>query len=263
MRTEQIIIMATYKKRGYKPKNKAERNEKLEQESTTAEVFNTLDEGASSTEQFLSKYQKPIFGFIIIVAVIILGFLGYQKFIQEPNEIEAANEMNQAQQYFDSAMEASSKTQDSLFTRALNGGSGKFGFEDIASNYSSTKSGSLANYYAGISHLNIGNYQEAIDFLDRFQIDDEILMPLAKGSIGDAFLQLDQPKEALDYFVDAANLRDNSFTTPKFLMKAAITAISLNNGDQAEKFLNRIKDNYPNSEEARNADVYLGQAKAL
>lgn len=255
--------MATYKKRGHKPKNKAERNEKLEQDSTTAEVFNTLDEGASSTEQFLSKYQKPIFGVIIVAAAIILGFLGYQKFIQEPNEIEAANEMNQAQQYFDSAIEAAGNAQDSLFTRALNGGSGKFGFEDIASNYGSTKAGTLANYYAGISHLNLGNYQEAIDYLDQFKSDDEILMPLAKGSIGDAFLQLDQPEEALDYFVEAANLRDNSFTTPKFLMKAAITAISLKDGDQAETYLNRIKDNYPNSDEAQNADVYLGQAKAL
>lgn len=255
--------MASYKKRGYKPKNKAERNEKLEEDSTTAEVFNTLDEGASSTEQFLSQYQKPIFGIIIVVAAIILGFLGYQKFIQEPNEIEAANEMNQAQQYFDSAIEATGNAQDSLFTRALNGGSGKFGFEDIVSNYSSTKAGTLANYYAGISHLNLGNYQEAIDYLDQFKSDDEILMPLAKGSIGDAFLQLDQPEEALDYFVEAANLRDNSFTTPKFLMKAAITAISLKDGDQAIQYLNRIKDNYPNSDEAQNADVYLGQAKAL
>ncbi|MFD0931190.1 tol-pal system YbgF family protein [Psychroflexus salinarum] len=255
--------MASYKKRGYKPNNKAEREEQIENESTTAEVFSTLDEGASSTERFLSKYQKPIFGVIIAIAVVILGFLGYQKFIQEPNEAEAANEMNQAQQFFDSAIEASGAEQDSLFTRSLQGGNGKFGFQDIASNYSGTKAGELANYYAGISHLNLGNYQDAIEYLDKFNADDEILTPLAKGSIGDAFLQLDQPEEALDYFEKAANLRKNEFTTPKFLLKAAITAISLEDGETAKKHLNRIKDEFPNSTEARNADVYLGQAEVL
>ena len=255
--------MASYKKRGNKPNNKAEREEKIESESTTAEVFSTLDEGASSTEQFLSKYQKPIFGVIIAIAVVILAFLGYQKFIQEPNEVEAANEMNQAQQFFDSAIEASGAQQDSLFTRSLQGGNGKFGFEDIASSYSGTKAGQLANYYAGISHLNLGNYQEAIDYLNKFNVDDEILTPLAKGSIGDAFLQLDQPKEALDYFENAANLKKNEFTTPKFLLKAAITAISIGDGETAQKHLNRIKDEFPNSAEAKDADVYLGQAEVL
>ncbi|NEV93495.1 tetratricopeptide repeat protein [Psychroflexus sp. YR1-1] len=255
--------MASYKKRGYKPNNKAEREEKIENESTTAEVFKTLDEGASSTEKFLAQYQKPIFGVIIVIAVVILGFLGYQKFIQEPNEEEAANEMNQAQQYFDSALQATGAQQDSLFTRALQGGNGKFGFEDISSDYSGTKAGELANYYAGIAHLNIGNYQQAIDYLDKFNVDDEILTPLAKGSIGDAFLQLGQPEEALGYFEQAANMRTNGFTTPKFLMKAAVTAISLKDGDTAEKHLNRIKDEFPDSEEANTVEVYLGQAEVL
>jgi TolA-binding protein len=255
--------MASYKKRGYKPGSKAERDEKLETESTTAEVFNTLDEGASSTEQFLSKYQKPIFGIIILIALVIFGFLGYQKFIQEPNELEAANEMNQAQIFFNSAIEASGAEQDSLFVKSLRGGNGKFGFEDISKSYSSTKAGKLANYYAGISHLNLGNYKEAVSYLDKFNLKDEILAPLAKGSIGDAFLQLDQPKEALGYFEEAAKMRTNDFSTPKFLMKAAVTAISLKDGKTAEKHLNRIKDEFPNSEEAKQVDTYLGQAEVL
>ena len=53
--------MATYKKRGYKPKNKAGKVDKLEQQSATAEVFKTLDEGASKTEQWVATNQKYIF----------------------------------------------------------------------------------------------------------------------------------------------------------------------------------------------------------
>ena len=54
--------MATYKKRGNKVKGEnAERISKVEQESTTAEVFNTLDEKASKTEDWVIKNQQNIF----------------------------------------------------------------------------------------------------------------------------------------------------------------------------------------------------------
>ena len=61
--------MATYKKRGYKPKNKAEREAQIEEQSTTAGVFNTLDEGASKTEAWVEKNQKAILGVVGAIAV--------------------------------------------------------------------------------------------------------------------------------------------------------------------------------------------------
>ena len=50
--------MATYKKRGYKPKTKEEKVEAVEEHSTTAEVFNTLDETASKTEEWVAKIKN-------------------------------------------------------------------------------------------------------------------------------------------------------------------------------------------------------------
>ena len=85
--------MATYKKRGGKPKTKAQKQQSIEDGSTTAEVFNTLDEGASKTEQWVVANQKYIFAIVGIAAVLVLGFLGYDKYIQEPNERTAMNDM--------------------------------------------------------------------------------------------------------------------------------------------------------------------------
>ena len=65
--------MATYKKRGYKPKTKKEKEEVVEENSTTAEVFNTLDEGASKTEEWVVKNQKYIIGTIGAIALLVLG----------------------------------------------------------------------------------------------------------------------------------------------------------------------------------------------
>ncbi|MGB7843800.1 MAG: tetratricopeptide repeat protein [Salinimicrobium sp.] len=255
--------MATYKKRGHKPRTKEELQNSAEDHSTTAEVFNSLDEGASKTEEWVARNQKFIFIIVGVAAVVILGYLGYEKFIQEPKEAEAANEMFQAQQYFETAMQAPATQSDSLFNLALTGGQGKFGFEDIIENYGSTKAGNLAHYYAGMAYLNTNKYQEAIDNLDDFDSDDEILPALAKGGIGDAFLQLDQPEEALGYYEDAANVRSNNFTTPKFLLKAALAALQLEDPSTAEKHLNRIKEEFPESPEANRVAVYLGEAQAM
>ncbi len=255
--------MATYKKRGYKPKNKAEEVVEVEDNSTTAEVFNTLDEGASKTEEWVAANQKYILGAVGIIAVVILGYLGFQKFIQEPKEQEASNEMFKAQQYFDNAVNGNATVRDSLYTLALNGGEGKYGFLEVIENYGGTNAANLANYYAGFSYLNTQQYQKAIDYLDDFKSDDQMLGPLALGGIGDAFSQLDQIEEALGYYEKAAKAQLNDFTTPKFLLKAAITAISLNKPEIATPYLERIKEEFPRSAEASQVDVHLGKTQAM
>ena len=79
--------MATYKKKGFKRKTKdLDKNQ-----STTAEVFDTLDQSASSTEKIVAKYQNYIVGFVITIVVIVLGFLGYSSLILEPKSDEANN----------------------------------------------------------------------------------------------------------------------------------------------------------------------------
>ena len=255
--------MATYKKRGYKPKNKVEEVEEIEDSSTTAEVFNTLDEGASRTEEWVAANQKYIFIIVGAIAVVVLGYLGYQKYIQEPKELEASNEMFKAQQYFDNAVTGNTTVSDSLYTLALNGGEGKYGFLEIIQNYGGTKAANLASYYAGFSYLNMSKYEEAIDYLDDFKSDDEMLGPLALGGIGDAFAQLGQMDEALSYYQKATTAKVNDFTTPKFLLKSAITAISLEKPEVAIPYLERIKEEFSKSVEANQADVHLGRAQGM
>lgn len=250
--------MATYKKRGHKPKTKVEKEIEVEEHSATAEVFNTLDEGASKTEEWIEKNQKGILGFIGVVAICVLGFLAYQNFIQEPKEEEAMNEMFQAQQYYELALTSSYK--DSLYNLALNGGEGKFGFLDIIDDYSGTNAANLASYYAGMAYLQTNNYQEAISHLDGYVGEDEMTGPLAKGAIGDAFVQLNQNEEALKYYETAATMRTNELTTPRFLLKAGITALNLGKNDVALKHFDRINEEFSTSTEANKAKTFAGKA---
>lgn len=252
--------MATYNKRGYKPKSKAEEIELDEQNSTTAEVFSTLDESASKTEEWVSRNQNYILGVIGVIAVAVLGYLAYNQFVLKPKEASADNEMYYPQQYFDQALNSTTE-RDSLFTLSLNGAEGKYGFLDIINEYSGTKAANLASYSAGMAYLNMQNYQEAIKHLEDFSSDDAILGALAKGGLGDAFMQLNQSEDALSYYEKAVAHSDNSFTAPKFLYKAGITALELNQSDKALEYFQRIKDDYASSDEARMIDAFIGKSQ--
>ena len=261
MRRINIEHMATYNKRGYKPKTKVEKEQNIEEGSTTAEVFNTLDESASKTEAFVEKNQKYIFIIIGIVAAIVLGSLGYKEFIAKPKQVNAMNDMFQAQKYFEDAVNGVEK--DSLFNLALNGGEGKYGMLDIIKEYSGTPAANLANYYAGTAYLKLKDYKNAVEYLSNFKSDDEILAPLAKGNIGDAFVQLNQPEDALDYYEQAAKMRDNEYTTPMYLFKAGTIALDLGQAGKALDYFERIKEDYPNATEASNINVFIGKAQVL
>lgn len=253
--------MATYKKRGYKPKNKVEEQQVEQMESTTAEVFNTLDETASRSEQWIEKNSKPLFFGLIIIAALILGFLAYNKYVAEPTEREASNELAYPRQYFEQASTSSGAAIDSLLNLGLNGADGKYGFLDIAKTYGSTKAGNLANYYAGISYLKMKKYQEAIEYLSKFTSDDELLGPTALGAIGDAFSDINQPEEALEYYEKAANKKANDFTAPLFLFKAGQTAMQLKNYKKAAQLFTTIKEKFPQSDQGRDIGKYINSAK--
>jgi tetratricopeptide (TPR) repeat protein len=260
--------MATYNKRGYKtPKEKVETVDANliedvnvdEKDSTTAGVFNSLDETASKTEDWVAKNQKYIFGVVAGIALVTVGYLMYQKFIAEPKEDDAANEMFIAQQNFQKATDG--VKSDSLYNLALKGSEGKFGFVDIADKYSGTSAGNLANYYAGMAYLNTGKYAEAITYLEKFSSEDMVLSALAKGAIGDAYSQQNKPKEALDFYIKASETNKNDFTTPRFLLKAGQTALALGNKADALKYFTEIKEKYEATPEASTIDAMIGLAQ--
>ncbi|MCB0476194.1 MAG: tetratricopeptide repeat protein [Flavobacteriaceae bacterium] len=250
--------MATYKKTGGK---KGKNNlQDIESHSTTAEVFNTLDQTASKSEKWIEKNSKMLFSALIVFAVLVMAYLGYKKYIAEPKEIEAADELAYPKSYFDQAQNATIAV-DSLYNLALNGANGKYGLLDIIDNYGNTDAGNLAKYMAGISYLRMNDYKNGIEYLNDFSTDDELLGALAKGNIGDAFEQINQPKDALEYYIKAANFKSNGFTSPLYLFKAGNVAMDLGDYKKAEELFTRIKKEYSKSDEALEINAYIERAK--
>ncbi|MEE1896929.1 tetratricopeptide repeat protein [Flavobacterium rakeshii] len=255
--------MATYNKRGYKaPKpaevNEVEPEETFDGQSTTEEVFNTLDEKASKTEEWVANNQKPIIIAVAVIAVALVGYLFYGRVVVEPKETEAANDSFQAQQYFIQASNATTVTEkDSLYNLALNGGEAKMGLLSIVENYSGTDAANVANYMAGMAYLNTGKYKEAVERLQEYKGKELTTGILAKGGIGDAFAQTGENEEALKYYAEAAKMGDDALATPRFLFKAGQTALTLGKKEEANKYFNELKTKYESAPEANNIDAYI------
>ena len=259
--------MATYNKRGYKaPKpEEAKVENELEEvvdatDSTTAEVFNTLDETASKTEDWVAKNQKVILGVVGAIAIATLGYLLYNRFIVEPKEEKATNEIFQAQQYFQQAVDATEKN-DSLYNLALKGGEGKLGFIGIAEQYAGTDAGNLANYHAGMAYLNLGDFKNAIIYLEKFKSEDAILKPLALGAIGDALAETNKVDDAISHYKKAAEASENDFTTPRYLLKAAQLYLTAGKKEEAHKLFVEIKEKYETSKEGVNIDAFIAMTE--
>jgi tetratricopeptide (TPR) repeat protein len=217
------------------------------------ESIEAVESALSKTEQFLENNQKIILYVVVGIAAIVLGFMGYKKYIIEPKQKEAQSIMFAAERYFE---------MDSL-NLALYGDGVNYGFIDIIDEYKRTKAGNLSCYYAGISYLRLGQFNEAIDYLKKFSSKDMIIGAMAKGAIGDAYMELGDMENALDYYEEAADHSTNDFTTPIFLMKAATVCEMNNDFEKALEMYNRIKFEHHNSFESREIEKYISYAETM
>lgn len=213
------------------------------------EVLVDVQESLSKIEKYLEENRKSLTVIVGGILAIVVGYFAVDMFYQQPREQEGQLEIFKAQQYFES---------DSL-SLALNGRGLDMGFMEVADKFSGTKAGNLANYYAGNCALRLGQYQEAIAFFDDFSSNDPILSVIAKGSIGDAFMEINQPKEALEYYSKAVNGEENNLVVPFYLKKAGILAESEGQLDQALKFYRRLKTEFKDSRDALDVDKYIAR----
>jgi tetratricopeptide (TPR) repeat protein len=224
------------------------KNKKDENPSTISSVEETL----SRTEQYLEEnYKTLLIGLGVIVLLVGLFWLG-KLYLNKRND-EAQSQMFQAERYLE---------LDSL-KLALNGDGNYLGFLDIAKDYKFTNSGNLAKYSAGICYLHMGNYNEAIDFLNKYSKKDKVIGSLAIGATGDAYIELGNIDKGISKYIEAADFAKNSFNTPLFLMKAAELYELNSKFSEALKLYERIQDQYPESTEGTTIEKYIARVKLL
>ena len=140
---------------------------------------------------------------------------------------------------------------------ALEGDENYPGFEEIISTYGA-KAGEAVYMYAGVAKLHTGAYEEAIALLKKYNGEDPILLARAQACIGDAYVELENYKEAIAWYEKAAKTTDNAFAAA-YLLKAGIAAEAAEDPAKALSFYKTIKDQWQSAPEAMEIDKYISR----
>ena len=220
-----------------------------------------MNETLNAKEALFLKHRKNISIAIVVIILLVAGVICYNTYVSGPREQEASTALAKGQDYF----------ANQQYDKALKGdGAGYAGFLSIASDYSNTDAGNLANLYAGLCYANMDKWNEAVQYLDGFSTsDDQMISPAAMAALGNAYAHLKQLDKAVESLKKAANMADseamdktNNSISPVFLIQAGEILESQNKKDEALKIYQDIKTKYVNAPIAQEIDKYIERASA-
>ncbi len=211
-----------------------------------------IETAIDRAESYLEKNFKTLLIGVGLIIVVTGGYFGYNSFISAPKLEKASAAAYVAEQNF----------QVDSFALALNGNDNFDGFLTIASDYSSTSVGNIANHYAGICYLKLGDKVNAITYLKKYSavegVAAQIINAQNLGLIGDITLENGDAKSAVALYEKAAKI-ENDFTAPMFLKKAGLVYSELGDKEAALEAFTTIQNLYPTALEARDIDKFIGR----
>lgn len=223
-----------------------------------SEIKEQIDEqlggGLTKAEKLYNNNKRTILIAAGVIVVVALGFVGF-KYMQASKQEEANSRLFRIENYWE---------MDSV-DLALNGNpnaADPIGAIEFVEEYGGTPAGQRAAFIAGDCYMKKGDFTTAIDYFKKFKIDDVMYRPLVSGLIGDCYVELGNLEEAEDYYQKAVSLSDNPYTAPRFLKKLGLVQENLGNHKAAAESYNKIKKEYPESEEAKDIERFLARANA-
>ena len=215
--------------------------------NTNIEPEVNVGEALSKTEKFFTTYKNHIvYGSAAVIAVIAAVML-YHNFVTLPAQQEAMAQTFAAEQYF----------RNGEYEKALNGDGNALGFNQVISDYG-TKSGEAVYFYAGVCNLQLGNFEEAISNLKKYNGKDEIIAARALACIGDAQASLNDLNSAISSYKAAAAKADNMLAA-NYLLKAGILLEETGKTAEALKIYEEIKVKYPSTPEGYDINKYISR----
>lgn len=218
----------------------------------------TMDDALNKSEAFITKYKKAIIIIVAALFVIVAGSILYYNYVYVPEENEASTALARGEQYM----------QMGDFEHALKGDGANYkGFIALASNYSSTDAGNLANLYAGLcyAHMQKPDWKNALKYVKEFDTsNDMIISPASQMALGDIYANNNQLDDAVKSFKKAADMADseaadktNNSVAPLALRKAGVILEKQGKKDEAHELYTNIKKKYINSAVYQDIDKYI------
>lgn len=159
----------------------------------------------SGLEQKVANNQKTIMWVCVAITAVIAIILIYIFAIRRPGIANANNAIGQADLEMMSGNDSTALAQ----------------YQHVADDYG-YEAGNRAALNAAIILYRQGKYQEAIDYLKKYDSSENVIGATAQTLEGDCYVNLDKLDEALNCYDKAVKTSDNNPTlTPYILMKKA------------------------------------------
>jgi tetratricopeptide (TPR) repeat protein len=212
-----------------------------------------MEETLNRSEAFFLKYQKHIIGTLAAIIIVVAAGILYHTYVAVPKAQKDSTALAKGQEFFAAGQ----------YDIALNGDSASFvGFAKLAGDLSGD-AGNLANLYAGLCYAQLDKWQEAVNYIEKFDgRDDQMISPAALGALGNAYAHLNQLDKAVATLKKAAEQADNNSLSPTFLIQAGEILESQNKKDEALKLYQTVKEKYFNSMAYQTIDAYIERASA-
>jgi tetratricopeptide (TPR) repeat protein len=201
------------------------------------------------TNEYIQSNKTSIIGVAVAIVVFTGSIIGYS-FYSSSQEEQAQQLLSIAEGYY----------AEGDYQKALDGDSFEltYGFRAIATDFSGTYAGNLASYYSAISAYQLGNIEQAIGYIESFEVPEGILGVGAKNLHAKLYLANGDMESAAKTFETAARWDNNEATTPDNLLSAAGLYAELGNTIKAADLVEEILTQFPSSSQESRAEFLKG-----
>jgi tetratricopeptide (TPR) repeat protein len=201
------------------------------------------------TNEYIQSNKTSIIGVAVAIVVFTGSIIGYS-FYSSSQEEQAQQLLSIAEGYY----------TEGDYQKALDGDSFEltYGFRAIATDFSGTYAGNLASYYSAISAYQLGNIEQAIGYIESFEVPEGILGVGAKNLHAKLYLANGDMESAAKTFETAARWDNNEATTPDNLLSAAGLYAELGNTIKAADLVEEILTQFPSSSQESRAEFLKG-----
>ncbi|GAB4492211.1 MAG: tetratricopeptide repeat protein [Saprospiraceae bacterium] len=223
--------------------------------SQEVEEITVQEVSTSSAQPIWEKYPNLLLYVVGAIGLVVGVWWAYKSLIVAPKQKEAVAAMWHAQQQFE---------RDSFRLALENPGGGFDGFLALADKFSGTPAGNSANYYAGICYLQLGDFDNAINYLEKFDGEGDLLPAMKYGAMGDAYSEKGDYAKALSNYEKAVDATKNDLLAGYYLKKLGMLNEYQGNKEAALKAYERLYRDFPNpaSQDWRDVEKYIYRAGA-
>lgn len=193
------------------------------------------------------KYVNYAVTAVVVLAVAVVIFINNRR----SNNEKAGAELSRVITVMDAA-----PADPGTLHAAIDGKpeQGIMGLKSIVDNYGGTDAGDLARYYLAGAYYRLGDFANALDQYDRYSAPDKLLDAGARAGEAACHEALKEYADAAELYDDAARINPDGVAAPEYLNSAARCYGAAGKPEEAVKLLKKLREDYPKSTYARDAD---------